>query len=477
MPKPFTVTELSTRIRNSLEETFGVVDIVGEVTDYRGPNGAGHHYFSLKDDASRISMVLFAGRASLLRVKVENGKKLHVTGKVTAFAGTSRYQIIVSSMTDAGVGDLAVKFEEMKNRLAAEGLFDESRKKKLPMLPRHIGVVTSTTGAVIRDFVNVLTRRYPNIDVLIAQARVQGDGAAKEIAQGVTDLNKVGVPGSGFLEDRPRREVSVVMRGGGSMEELWCFNEEIVARAIAASGIPVISGVGHQTDFTICDFVSDLRAPTPSAAAELLVLPKADFEAMTERYKERIDNLLESLITSLKSRLLQAANHRVFSEPAHALEAYIQRVDVNAMAMDNLLTHTLHARREQLSRLASAIAVMRAKRIPEIENRIASLQTRMEHSLELSVKNKKAALSSSLKQLNALSPLSVLNRGYSITMLPDGRALRSADDALPGTELTTLLADNQKVISTVDGNTATETNKTPIHKKKKIVKDDAPTLF
>ena len=449
--RPFTVTEISTLVRNRLEEAFGTVEVEGEVTDFRGANAAGHLYFSLKDDRSRISAVLFAGRAAALRARVENGKKVRVAGKLTAYAGTSRYQIIVANLVDVGQGDLAARFEELKRRLEAEGLFAEARKRPLPALPRHIGVVTSPTGSVIRDFVNVLARRFPNVDILIAPARVQGEGAAEEIARGVRVLNRVGRPGSGMLEDLPPREVIVVMRGGGSMEELWCFNEEVVARAVYESTVPVVSGVGHQTDFTICDFAADVRAPTPSAAAELIVRPKADLARDVSRLAERMDALVEGADLSLRTRLAAVAKNRVFAEPAHALESYLQRVDGLANAMDAALGDALHDRRSRHAAAAAALAVGQARCLPEVRARLDALLARASHAVAAAAATRRAELGGRARQLDALSPLAVLGRGYSITLLDDGRALRDPAEAPEGTRLTTRLAGGEVRSTVGDG--------------------------
>ncbi len=476
--RPLTVTEISNRIRDTLEGTFGIVDVVGEVTDYRGANAAGHHYFSLKDDKSRIAAVLFAGRAASIGLRLENGKKLRISGKLTAYAGTSRYQILVSTMIDIGVGDLAVKFEEMKRRLTAEGLFDKEHKKPLPQLPQHIGIVTSTTGAVIRDFINVITRRYPNVDILIAQARVQGEGAAEEIAQGVRDLAQVGQEGSKILPDYPKREVIVVMRGGGSMEELWCFNEEIVARAIYDCPIPVISGVGHETDFTIADFVADLRAPTPSAAAEVILPQKSDLERNITQLNGRLQTITSTTLLTQKSRLAAVAKNRVFAEPAHALESYIQRLDALTATMESSVTDKLHLYENRLTRAAGTLSVSGAKRIPEVRKKLDDSLTKIAHLLQIAVADKKSRIETAARTLQALSPLNVLNRGYTITLLPDGRALRKPEDAPSGTKLTTRLSGGNEVISYVDNQPPVA----PPSAKKRTKKasssiDESPTLF
>lgn len=468
--KPFSVSEISTLVRNSLETTFGVVEIEGEITDYKGPNAAGHCYFSLKDAAARISVVLFASSAARLSMRIENGKKVRATGRLTAYAGTSRYQIMATNLVDVGIGDLAVEFEKMKRRLAEEGLFDEARKKKLPTLPRHIGLVTSPTGAVVRDFINVLTRRFPDVDILIAPVRVQGDGASNEIARGVRALNKVGHPGSGFLEDTPPRDVIVVMRGGGSLEELWCFNEEEVARAIFESEAPIISAVGHQTDFTICDFVADVRAPTPSAAAEIVLRPKADFENDIARLGERSAALATSTLATAKARFAAAAHNGVFAEPAHLIENRMQRIDALATAADTALDAMVATLRQRFAATESRLAVSRAGRLPAIRARLDALLARGNHALEKASAIRKGKLDAAARQLSALDPLAVLDRGYSITLLPDGKALRDPEDAPPGTVITTRIRRGGEIKSIV-GNGAIPKKKT---RERKPTGDETP---
>ena len=467
--KPFTVSELSALVRTRLETAFGIVEVEGEITDFKGPNAAGHCYFSLKDATARISVVLFAGAAARLGMRIENGKKARATGRLTAYAGTSRYQIVASSLVDTGIGDLAVKFEEMKRRLAAEGLFDDAHKKTLPLLPRHIGLVTSTTGAVIRDFVNVLSRRYPNVDLLIAQARVQGEGAAEEIARGVRDLNKVGHAGSALLESLPPREVIVVMRGGGSMEELWCFNEEVVARAVFESQVPVISAVGHQTDFTICDFVADKRAPTPSAAAEIILRPKADFEGDLARLAQRMGALADTALASVKTRLVAVEKNRVFAEPSHAVENYTQHLDALAQAMATALDEARHKKHERFAAAEARLALARADKIPAIRAKLDALLLRARHAIEKGVEIRRGKIDAATRQLSALNPLAVLDRGYSLTFLADGRALRTPADAPAGTRLTTRLAHGAEVKSVVENGAAS-----PVPKKPKAKRQHTP---
>ena len=270
-----TVTELTRLIKAALESEVGTVWVEGEVSNLRQPS-SGHLYFTVKDANAQITAVLFRGDQQRLKFKPRDGLQVRVYGEISVYERSGNYQIIVRVLEEAGKGALQAKFEELKEKLQKEGLFDPARKKAIPLLPRHVGVVTSPTGAAIHDILNVISRRFPNLHLVLAPVKVQGEGAAREIAAAIEFLNRRG----GF-------DVLIVGRGGGSLEDLWCFNEEIVARAIAASRIPVISAVGHEIDFTISDFVADLRAATPSAAAELVVGRKDAFEGTLDELTRR----------------------------------------------------------------------------------------------------------------------------------------------------------------------------------------------
>src|ERR1700730_16476585 len=265
-----TVSELSAELKRTVEGTFPHVRLRGEISNYRGPHTSGHVYFSLKEEGARIDAVIWKGNFQRLRFKPEEGLEVVATGRITTYAGKSSYQIVIEQLEPAGIGALMALLEERKKKLAAEGLFDEARKKPLPFLPRVVGAVTSPTRAVIRDILHRLSDRFPS-HVLLWPVRVQGENSAAEIAAAIEGFNALepgGVP--------PRPDVLIVARGGGSLEDLWGFNEEIVARAAAASAIPLVSAVGHETDFTIIDYVADFRAPTPTAAAERAVPVRAD---------------------------------------------------------------------------------------------------------------------------------------------------------------------------------------------------------
>ena len=324
-PKIYGVSELTRRIKIILENRVGEVWLEGELSNVRRPS-SGHYYFTIKDEQAQIGGVLFRGSQRGLRFTPADGLQVRVFGEVTVYERGGNYQVIVRRMEESGLGALQVRFEELKKRLQAEGLFDEERKKPIPLLPQHVGVVTSATGAALRDILSVMGRRFPNLHITIAPVRVQGEEAAEEIAAAIELMNRKG----GF-------DVLIVSRGGGSLEDLWCFNEEIVARAIAASGIPVVSAVGHEIDFTISDFVADLRAPTPSAAAELVVGRKEELEERIQALSLRLGRALRQGAAEYRHRLAAAAGHYVFREPRNLVAQHAQHLD----SLDNRLRQGL----------------------------------------------------------------------------------------------------------------------------------------
>src|SRR5881409_3559314 len=270
----WTVSELSTALKKTVEDAYGFVRVRGEITGFRGPHSSGHCYFALKDEGAKIEAVIWKFAHARMRFKPQEGLEVIATGKLTTYPGSSKYQIVIEALEPAGIGALMALMEERKKKLAAEGLFDAARKQELPWLPEVIGVVTSPTGAVIRDILHRLEDRFPR-RVLVWPVKVQGEGSAEQIAAAIRGFNAL--PEGGRI---PRPDLLIVARGGGSLEDLWSFNEEIVVRAAAASGIPLISAVGHETDTTLIDFASDRRAPTPTAAAEMAVPVRAELAAL-----------------------------------------------------------------------------------------------------------------------------------------------------------------------------------------------------
>ncbi len=391
--KVYSISEITREVRNLLEGEFGEVWVEGEVSNFRRP-AFGHSYFTLKDENAQIRAVLFR-RAARLRFKLEDGLKIRVFGKVSVYEKRGDYQIICEIVEPVGLGELQLAFEQLKKKLHAEGLFDPERKKPLPMLPTRIGIVTSPTGAAIRDILNILDRRFANLHILIAPCRVQGDEAPGEISEAIRLLNRL-------------RSVDVIIagRGGGSLEDLWAFNTEEVARAIAASEIPVISAVGHEIDFTIADFVADLRAPTPSAAAELVIGEREEIEEQIKELTRRLAASLSNALQTSEHRLEMLLSSIVFQRPLEMIQQRVQEVD------------------DLTERVCEAVS----EKVEDAETQRAGFA----------------------RHLEALSPLRVLARGYSITeRLPDGRFVRQASEVSEGNQVRIRLHDGQ-LICTVD---------------------------
>jgi exodeoxyribonuclease VII large subunit len=396
-----TISQLTSLIRGVLEENFEHVWGEGEVSNLAMP-ASGHLYFTLKDAGAQLRCVMFRASARALRFKPGDGMKLVVRGRLSVYEQRGEYQLVVEYMEPAGIGALQMAFIQLKERLAREGLFDESRKRPIPKLPQRIGIVTSATGAAIHDMLNVLNRRFANVEILILPVKVQGEGAAEEIAAAIRDFNRY-------------REIDVMIvgRGGGSLEDLWAFNEEVVAKAIFHSRIPVISAVGHEVDFTIADFVADLRAPTPSAAAELVVQSKEE---------------LASLVGSLSHRLLQGMRHRLATvdarlhglarslrEPTMLLGHLGQRVDDLAERLTFAASSGVSRRNERLASLENRLRLTNPALLVERgREMLMSLANRGEKGVRRAVERCHERVAVDVARLQALSPLLTLSRGYSV---------------------------------------------------------------
>jgi exodeoxyribonuclease VII large subunit len=385
-----TVTELTRRIKGLLEENFPSVWVEGEVSNLRVPQ-SGHMYFTLKDANAQLAAVLFRGAAANVNFKLRDGLAVIAFGDISVYERQGQYQIVVRKLLPKGLGALQLAFEELKNRLQKEGLF--AQKRPIPMLPQRIGIVTSPTGAAIRDFLRVIERRFPNVHIVIAPVRVQGEGAAEEIAAAIDEFNA--------LHDAKilPLDVLIVTRGGGSLEDLWAFNEEIVARALFRSKIPTISAVGHEIDFTISDFVADLRAPTPSAAAELVVKAKEEFAKTLRDYEKRLGKDLRLRAAELRHRLTELASSYVFRQPVEIVRQYRLRLDD----------------------LSEGVRIGAARML----------------------ENQRVRLKTDGEKLNLLSPNATLSRGYSITRLADGTIVKSVKTVKSGDKISTKVLDGE----------------------------------
>lgn len=344
------VSDVNRAVREIVEGSllpFWLRGEVGSLVLHR----SGHAYFTLKDANSQLRAVFFGGAAQCAKLGIANGAKIEAFGNLTVYEVRGEYQFSARRLRLAGLGDLQRRFEEVRRRLAAEGLFNQERKRPIPVLPKRIGVVTSPTGAAIRDFLQIINRRFPNVNIRIYPCMVQGQGAAEQVARGVEFFNRTG-----------GADVIVVTRGGGSMEDLWPFNEERLARAVAASAIPVISAVGHEIDFTICDFAADLRVPTPSAAAELVIGKREEMAAKLERLDKDLRNVLALTLTRLRSRFERAAGSFVFREPKHLAEMRRQQLDELESRLFSCAENLLLRHRSRLDRLAGTLAALNPRR-------------------------------------------------------------------------------------------------------------------
>ncbi|MEX0859751.1 MAG: exodeoxyribonuclease VII large subunit [Cucumibacter sp.] len=431
----FTVSEISQAVKLTVETAFGHIRVRGEVGRLTRP-GAGHLYFDLKDESAVISAVAWKGTTSRWRFQPEQGLEVVVTGRLTTFPGQSKYQIVVENVELAGVGALMALLEERRKKLLAEGLFDLARKQPIPYLPRVIGVVTSPTGAVIRDILHRLADRFPT-HVIVWPVRVQGDTSAAEVAAAVAGFNAL-APGGPI----PRPDVIIVARGGGSIEDLWSFNEEVVVRAVAASVIPVISAVGHETDTSLIDFVADRRAPTPTGAAEMAVPVRAELIETVGSLGQRARSAQRRLFVGWRDRVRAGASG--LPRPADILAFVRQRHDVASLRLASSLGALLKGKASDFVKLAPRVstAALVRRRI-ELAERLARLAMRMPPAFARRLERAQARLESVHKLLNSLGYRNVLERGYALALSEAGAIVRSATDLLPGTPFTLRLADGE----------------------------------
>jgi exodeoxyribonuclease VII large subunit len=483
----FTVSELSSALKRTVEDNFSHVRVRGEISGFRGPHSSGHCYFALKDESAKIEAVIWKGTHHRMRFKPQEGLEVIATGRLTTYPNSSKYQIVIETLEPAGIGALMALMEERKRKLAAEGLFDERRKKVLPWLPEVIGVVTSPTGAVIRDILHRLSDRFPR-RVLVWPVKVQGDGSAEQVAAAIRGFNAL--PEQGRI---PRPDVLIVARGGGSLEDLWSFNEEIVVRAAAGSQIPLISAVGHETDITLIDFAADKRAPTPTAAAEMAVPVRSELMAEVETLRRRLIICWHRSQESRRNELRAAA--RALPAAGELLAIPRQRLDSTASALPRALRANTHAHfrrfiaagarltlrvlhgqveqarhREQVcgerlthaarmllrrrrDRFTGLEARLRASRLANVQAQRLGIARSRERTLRLAERAERAVLTMfdrmearmnhSGQLLAALSYRSVLARGFALVRNEAGHPLHAAADVEPGTRLDLEFADGR----------------------------------
>ena len=469
----WSVSELSAALKRVVEDEFGYVRVRGEISGYRGPHSSGHSYFALKDESARIDAVIWKGVAGRMRFKPEEGMEVVATGRLTTYPGRSNYQIVIESLEPAGVGALMALLEERKKKLAAEGLFDEARKQLIPYLPEVIGVVTSPTGAVIRDILHRLSDRFPR-NVLVWPVRVQGEGAAEEVAAAIRGFNAM--PEEGRLR---RPDVIIVARGGGSIEDLWSFNEEIVVRAAADSMIPLISAVGHETDVTLIDFAADVRAPTPTAAAEMAVPVRSDLLAEISDLAHRQTGAWLRGIEVRRTELRAAA--RALQRPEQLLETRRQTLDGLAERLPRALRANAQIHHTALSRVAARLSPQslrinverRRERFNALSARLASglrtnaqsrqiaiarqrertntIYARIESLISSQLERRAARLDRASGLLSAFSYRGTLARGFALVRDASGTPLRAASAVSAGLALDIEFADGHVSATATSG--------------------------
>jgi exodeoxyribonuclease VII large subunit len=433
-----TVSLLNDQVRDLLENSFPNLWVEGEISNLAQPS-SGHLYFTLKDAGAQIRAAMFRGNNRFLPFTPKNGQQVLVKARLSLYAPRGDYQLIVEQMEEAGMGALRRAYDELRLRLQAEGLFAAERKRPLPEHVRHLAVITSPTGAAVRDIISVLGRRFPGLPVTVIPVPVQGKEAGPAIVRAIALANA-----------QTDFDVILIARGGGSLEDLWAFNEEIVARAIAGSRLPVVSGVGHETDFTIADFVADVRAPTPSAAAELL---SQDGEELLDSF-EGFEILLTRALRKQLATLTQSLVHlrARLRHPGQRLRDLMQKLDDLELRLNRARQQTL---REREARLNSLFARLRGQhpgqRLPALQQRVATLDLRLSRAVTLQLREQKTRLQHLAERAQLASPLAILSRGYAIAE-SEGRVLRSVDEARAGATLTARLADGQ-ITATI---TATE---------------------
>ena len=429
----YSVSDITADIRESLEDRFNGVWVEGEISNHRLP-ASGHHYFTLKDSGAQLSCVLFRGAAMKSRIPLSDGMQVQAYGNISVYEARGQYQLIAQVVQPQGFGDLQVKFEALKRKLEAEGLFDPIRKKRIPSFPQRIGIVTSPTGAAIKDMINVLSRRAPWVEVMIQPVRVQGEGAAEEIAAGVRAFEM----GAGI----PRPDLIIVARGGGSIEDLWSFNEEVVARAIAEATVPVMSGVGHEIDFTITDFVADRREPTPSAAAENAVPDGESLMRHINLLQASLNGRVEGRIDNLSRQAIALQRELQAREPGRRIQSWAQSLDYLAERLESAADLRLQVEGSRLEAQGRLLETIQPeKEIDRCAERLSLSLKQLDTLLDRRLEEAGSELEHFHELVRSLSPDAVLSRGFSMTLDEEGKLVTEAASVSKGDHLKTRFPD------------------------------------
>jgi exodeoxyribonuclease VII large subunit len=453
----WTVRALVSAVRSHIEREYSDCWVEGEISNLRIPD-SGHLYFTLKEESAQIRVVMFRSSAKLLRFRPENGLHVTVRGRITIYEDRGELQISAEFMEPKGAGALQLAFEQLKARLQAEGLFEASRKKALPALPQRIGIITSPQGAALQDILNILARRHRSANVLIYPAQVQGDSAAGEVMAGLRYFNQE-IRKQDLLRGQAV-EVIIIARGGGSIEDLACFNHEGLARAVAESKIPVISAIGHETDFTIVDFVADLRAPTPSAAAELVIRSRQEIEAQAEDLYRRLERALRYRLLMARQELTERAQHGAFARMLDGIHRRQQKVDEQRFRMEKAERQLLERCHRRCENASAAVRHYDARRrLAAIRQQLVAQTSRLAVATRTRLLERRGALDRQTASLEALSPVAILNRGYALVFDAKGELVKDAGRLKAGDELSARLARGEvraRVTASGPGKTESE---------------------
>jgi exodeoxyribonuclease VII large subunit len=436
MVEVLSVSQLTRVVRELIESRLGLVWVEGEISNYR-KQSSGHHYFTLKDDRSQLTCVMFARSYSAKSgTPLADGLQVQAYGQVTVYEARGQYQLVVQLIQPKGQGLLQARFEALKKKLEGEGLFAAERKRPIPKFPLRVALVTSSTGAAVQDMLNILQRRSPWLSILICPVRVQGEGAAEEIAEMIDSIN--------VRSSELQIDVLIVGRGGGSLEDLWAFNEESVARAIFRSIIPVVSAVGHEIDFTIADFVADVRAPTPSAAAEIVAPDVLSLAGDLRARLSALSRLINQALEVRTLRLARLADSVYLREPKRLLSERQQQVDQIELKLVNFWNATLEQRRARVEKIVAILTAFRPDRLFEMKRReLSSLDGRLKQAVFTELTQHRNRVAEYGKMIRLLGPQQTLERGYSITLDGNGEVVRSIQSVRPGDKLLTRLLDGE----------------------------------
>jgi exodeoxyribonuclease VII large subunit len=424
------VRELVAALRTSVEREYGDIWVAGEISNFRAHSSSGHLYFTLKDGDSQIRAVMFRSQARLLRFRPEDGMQVVLRGRATVYEKGGDLQLSAEYLEPKGAGALQIAFEQLKAKLEAEGLFDSARKKPIPALPRCIGIVTSPQAAALRDILNILRRRHHSANLLVYPAQVQGEAAAGEVSAGIKYFNRA-----------KNVDVIIVARGGGSAEDLAAFNHEGLARTVFASEIPIISAVGHETDVTIIDFVADLRAPTPSAAAELVILSRQEIEEQAESLQSRLARAVRYRLLMAKQILTEAAQQGAFARMMGGINQRQQKLDDLIFRAEKSERKLVEQHRRRWERAAAAVRHYDARRmLAGIRKDLATQTSAVGAAVRAMLLRQRARMDQAQQQLKALSPLAILERGYALVFDPSGKLVKSSAQIVQGDEVSARLA-------------------------------------